>query len=82
MFYLPEALRPGALEVEGAAYCAEEKKEVSLGAYCAKGLRVVREKNCGYCSIDGFHSRDLQSCGTQMTKAMTAMLVHITKEVH
>ena len=32
--------------------------------------------------IDGFHSRDLQSCATQMTKAMTAMLVHITKEVH
>ena len=32
--------------------------------------------------IDGFHSRDLPSCGTQMTKAMTAMLVHITKEVH
>ena len=22
--------------------------------------------------IDGFHSRDLQSCGTHMTKAMTA----------
>ena len=32
--------------------------------------------------IDGFHSRDLQSCGTQMTKAMMAMLVHITKAVH
>ena len=33
-------------------------------------------------TIDGFHSRDLQSCGTHITKAMTAMLVHITKEVH
>ena len=32
--------------------------------------------------IDGFHSRDLQFCGSQMTKAMTAMLVHITIEVH
>ena len=32
--------------------------------------------------IDGFHSRDLQSCGTQMKKATTAMLVHITKEVY
>ena len=32
--------------------------------------------------IDGFHSRDLQFYGTQMTKATTAMLVHITKEVH
>ena len=30
--------------------------------------------------IDGFYSRDLQFCGTQMTKAMTAMLAHITKE--
>ena len=33
-------------------------------------------------AMDGFHSRDLQPCGTQMTKAMTVMLVHITKEVH
>ena len=32
--------------------------------------------------IDGFHSRDLQSCGTQMTKAMTAMLMHIAKEAY
>ena len=32
--------------------------------------------------IDCFYSRDLQSCGTQMTNATTAMLVHITKEVH
>ena len=32
-------------------------------------------------SIGGFHSRDLQSRGTQRTKATTAMLVHITKEV-
>ena len=31
-------------------------------------------------SIDGFHSRDLQSCRTQMTKAMRAMVVHITKK--
>ena len=29
-------------------------------------------------SIDDFHSRDFQSCRTQMTKAMKAMLVHIT----
>ena len=35
-----------------------------------------------FLSIDGFYSRDLQSCGTQMTNVMTAMLVHITKEVH
>ena len=27
------------------------KKRVSLGAYCAKGLRAGGEKNCGYCSI-------------------------------
>ena len=33
-------------------------------------------------AIHGFHSRYLQSCGTQMVKATTAMLVHITKEVH
>ena len=33
-------------------------------------------------TIDGFHSRDLQSCGTQMTKVVAAMLVHITKDVH
>ena len=32
--------------------------------------------------IDGFHSPDLQSYGTQMTKAMVTMLVYITKEVH
>ena len=26
------------------------EKRVSLGAYCAEGLRAGREKNCGYCS--------------------------------
>ena len=32
--------------------------------------------------IERFHPRDLQSCGTQMIKAMAAMLVFLTKEVN
>ena len=43
-------------------------------------IRTMKFPSFG--NIDGFRSRDLQSCGTQMTKAMTAMLVDITKEVH
>ena len=29
------------------------EKWVSLGAYCAEGLRAGGEKNCGYCSTGG-----------------------------
>ena len=31
-------------------------------------------------AMERFHSRDLQSCGNQMTMAMAAMLVFLTKE--
>ena len=61
----------------------------ALGSYC---LAVTQAKHCivfrigpnanAQLPIDGFHSRDLQSCGTQITKAMAAMLVFLTKEVN
>ena len=50
--------------------------------YTSHNILLTISSSYGNCYIDGFHSRDLQSCGTQMTKAMTAMLVHVTKEVH
>ena len=53
-------------------------------SYKRMASRVKPNQFClqnGHDNIDGFHSRNLQSCGTQMTKVVTAMLVHITKEV-
>ena len=62
--------------------------QASMGMYQVPGIHnaaVPTSKNYEIilnAAIDGFHSRDLQSCGTQMTKATTTMLVHITKAVH